>query len=167
MVKKYLMTYNSNVNATRDDRKTKFFIDFLFFYMCKFFSKYINIRQRTVLHTPRDGFSLSSSSAITYRILISTLPTILQLSPLYLDVLVRLTPAVISAFSATVASECYLKQDGMKRPEVCGLVQINVKITVVCWPAKVFGAIILLKMADYHHQILHVLPKAVNHSYSC
>lgn len=49
----------------------------------------------------------------------------------------------------------------MKKLEVCGLTQVNVKITLVCWPVKVFGDMILLKMADYDHQILHVLPKSV------
>lgn len=56
MVKKYLTTYNRNLKGTRDDRKTKFFTDFFFFYMCRLFSKYINVRQHTVLRTTRGGF---------------------------------------------------------------------------------------------------------------
>lgn len=86
-----------------------------------------------------------------------------------MDVLVLLVPAIISAFSATVTCECYLGQDSMKTLEVCGLTQVNVKITVVCWPVDMFGATILLKMGDYDCQFLHILPKSVilNHSYCC
>lgn len=79
----------------------------------------------------------------------------------YLDILVPLTPAVISAFSVTVTCTCSLTRNSMKRLEVCGLIQVNIKITLVCWPVKVFGAMILLKMVDCDCQILHILPKSV------